>query len=161
MENLEKVGTKERVKAMLRFMPNLVGLCGRLMVDSRVAKTDKALFASAVFYALAPLDFIPDFLPFIGQVDDSYLVALTLLRLVNRTNDSVVREHWRGGGDPVILARSLAGLAPLVLPKRISRVLSAKIELAPLFKMAKDGKQSRLLVENHDDATKAVLRVEG
>jgi hypothetical protein len=69
-----------------------------------------------------------------------------------------VREHWRGGGDPVILARSLAGLAPLVLPKRISRVLSAKIELAPLFKMAKDGKQSALLVENHDDDTKAVLR---
>ena len=158
MENLEKVGAKERVKAMLRFMPNLIGLCGRLMVDSRVAKTDKALFASAVFYALAPLDFIPDFLPFIGQVDDAYLVALTLLRLVNHTDESVVREHWRGGGDPVMLARSLAGLAPLVLPKRISRVLSAKIELAPLFKMAKDKKQSTLLVENHDDDTKAVLR---
>jgi len=158
MENLERVGAKERVKAMLRFMPNLIGLCGRLMVDSRVAKTDKALFASAVFYALAPLDFIPDFLPFIGQVDDAYLVALTLLRLVNHTDESVVREHWRGGGDPVMLARSLAGLAPLVLPKRISRVLSAKIELAPLFKMAKDKKQSTLLVENHDDDTKAVLR---
>lgn len=158
MENLEKVGAKERVKAMLRFMPNLIGLCGRLMVDSRVAKTDKALFTAAVFYALAPLDFIPDFLPFIGQVDDAYLVALTLLRLVNHTDESVVRQHWRGGGDPVMLARSLAGLAPLILPKRISRVLSAKVELAPLFKMAKDEKPSALLVENHDDDTKAVLR---
>lgn len=158
MEKHEQVGARKRIGAMLKFMPNLIGLCGRLMVDSRVAKTDKALFASAVFYALAPLDFIPDLLPFIGQVDDAYLVALTLLRLINHTDESVVRRHWRGGGDPVLLAHSLAGLAPLILPKRISRVISAKIELAPLFKLCGDAKQKTLLVEQHDDETKVVLR---
>jgi uncharacterized membrane protein YkvA (DUF1232 family) len=100
MENLEKVGAKKRVKAMLRFMPNLIGLCGRLMVDSRVAKTDKALFASAVFYALAPLDFIPDFLPFIGQVDDAYLVALTLLRLVNRRTNPLCANTGAAAATP-------------------------------------------------------------
>ena len=155
----EKVGAKERLKAMIRFMPNLVGLCGRLMADGRVSKTDKALFASAIFYALAPLDFIPDLLPFIGQVDDAYLVSLTLLRLVNHADEGIVREHWRGGGDPVMLARSLAGLAPLILPKRISRVISAKVSLAPLFKIAEKGQETKVLVEQSDDETKAVLRI--
>lgn len=159
IEGAEKIGVRTRMKAMLKFMPNLVGLCGRLIADGRVSKTDKALFASAILYALAPLDFMPDLLPFIGQVDDAYLVSLTLLRLINGADEKIVREHWRGGGDPVMLARSLAGLAPLLLPKRISRVISAKVDVAPLFKLAEKGRESALLVDKHDDETKAVLRV--
>ena len=155
----EPITARERVSAMLRFMPNLVGLCGRLIADARVSKTDKALFASAILYALAPLDLMPDLLPFIGQVDDAYLIALTLLRMIDRADEGVVREHWRGDGDPVLLARSMAGLAPMLLPRRISRVLSAKIELAPLFKPAPRGREAAVLVDhNADDETKALLR---
>ncbi len=95
---------KKRMKTMIGFLPNMVRLCGRLMTDARVPKTEKALFASAIIYAFAPLDFLPDFIPFIGQIDDAYLVALTLLRLINRTDENIVREHWRGGGDIVLLA---------------------------------------------------------
>lgn len=158
-EATEPVTARERVRSMLRFMPNLVGLCGRLIADTRVSKTDKALFASAIIYALAPLDLMPDLLPFIGQVDDAYLIALTLLRMVDRADETIVREHWRGDGDPVLLARSLAGLAPMLLPRRISRVLSAKIEPAPLFKPAPRGREIAVLVDhNADDETKALLR---
>jgi hypothetical protein len=42
-----------------------------------------------------------------------------------------VRENWRGGGDVVQLAEAIAGLAPKLLPKRIRRVLSARIETVP------------------------------
>jgi uncharacterized membrane protein YkvA (DUF1232 family) len=90
--------------------------------------------AGAILYVIMPLDFIPDVLPFIGQVDDTYLVVLTLLRLINRTDESVVREHWSGGGDVVSLANSIAGIAPMLLPKRIERVLSAEVELTPAGK---------------------------
>ena len=59
------------------------------------------------------------------------MVALVLLRLVNRTDESVVREHWSGGGDIVALADSIAGIAPKFLPKRVSRVITSRVELAP------------------------------
>jgi uncharacterized membrane protein YkvA (DUF1232 family) len=119
---------RRRMKGLLLFLPNMVALCGRLMVDARVPRTEKALVAGAVIYAIMPLDFIPDFIPFVGQVDDIYLVSLTLLRLMNRTDDGVVREHWRGGGDIVQLLDSVAGIAPLMLPKRVRRVLSSTVE---------------------------------
>jgi uncharacterized membrane protein YkvA (DUF1232 family) len=106
-------------------------LLGRLIKDNRVPVAEKVLFAGAIFYVIMPLDFIPDVIPFIGQVDDAYLVALTLLRLINRTDATVIREHWTGGGDIVGLANSVASLAPLLLPKRVARVLSSKVELAP------------------------------
>jgi len=51
--------------------------------------------------------------------------------LINHTNEGIVREHWHGGGDIIQLTGSLARIAPLVLPKRVRRVLSSRIERAP------------------------------
>jgi uncharacterized membrane protein YkvA (DUF1232 family) len=77
-----------------------------------------------------PLDLIPDMLPFVGQVDDAYLISLTLLRLMNVTEPRVVREHWRGGGDVVELIGATALIAGRLLPKKIRRVLTSRVEAA-------------------------------
>lgn len=124
---MSKLKLKSRMKNLLMFLPNMVALSGRLMVDKRVPVTERALFAAAVIYAIIPFDFLPDMIPFLGQIDDLFLVALTLLRLIGRTDDTVVREHWRGGGDIVALAESAAAIAPALMPKRVSRVLSANV----------------------------------
>lgn len=131
----EKSELKGRMRSFLMFLPNLVMLLGRLLKDARVPTAEKALFLGAIVYVISPLDLIPDILPFIGQVDDLYVVALTLLRLVNRTDESVVRQHWSGGGDIIALTDSIANIAPKLLPKRISRVLTSRVELAPAGKV--------------------------
>ena len=122
---------KGRMRNFLMFLPNMVMLLGRLLKDARVPTAEKALFLGAIVYVISPIDLIPDIFPFIGQVDDIYIVALTLLRLVNRTDETVVREHWSGGGDIVSLSDSIASIAPTLLPKRVSRVLSSDVKLAP------------------------------
>ena len=122
---------KGRMRNFLMFLPNMVMLLGRLLKDARVPTAEKALFLAAIVYVISPIDLIPDIFPFIGQVDDIYIVALTLLRLVNRTDETVVREHWSGGGDIVSLSDSIASIAPTLLPKRVSRVLSSDVKLAP------------------------------
>jgi uncharacterized membrane protein YkvA (DUF1232 family) len=115
---------------LLLVIPNLLLLSARLMVDPRVPAKERLLVAGAIVYALMPLDFIPDMLPFIGQVDDAYLIALTLLRLMTVTDPRVVREHWRGGGDVVELIGATALIAGRLLPKRIRRVLTSRVEAA-------------------------------
>jgi len=125
---MAKAKLKSRMKNLLMFLPNMVILSVRLMVDSRVPRTERALFAAAIIYAIIPFDFIPDMLPFVGQIDDVLLISMTLLRLVDRTDDTVVREHWRGGGDIIQLAESVATVAPLLIPRRISRVLLARVK---------------------------------
>ena len=119
---------RSRMKNLLMFIPNMVLLCGRLMVDPRVPAKERILVAGAIAYAIMPLDLIPDMLPFVGQVDDAYLISLTLLRLMSVTEPAVVREHWRGGGDVVELIGSTAVIAGKFLPKRIRRVLTAQVE---------------------------------
>ncbi|HEY3580360.1 MAG TPA: YkvA family protein [Pyrinomonadaceae bacterium] len=117
------------MKNLLLFIPNLLVLCARLMVDPRVPATERVLVAGAILYALIPFDFIPDFIPFVGQVDDAYLIAMTLLRLMTVTDPRVVRQHWRGGGDVVELVGSMALMARKFLPKKIRRVLTSHVEM--------------------------------
>lgn len=141
----ERRGLKSRMQNFLMFLPNMVVLLGRMLRDVRVPTAEKALFLAAIVYVISPLDFIPDVFPFIGQVDDIYVVALTLLRLINRTDASIVREHWSGGGDIASLADSVAAIAPKLLPRRVSRILSSKVELAPAGKVLRG-------ITNRDEA---------
>lgn len=131
LKRTKKREVRGRMGNFLMFLPNMVKLLGRLLKDTRVPTAEKALFLGAIVYFVTPVDLIPDIFPFIGQVDDIYLIALTLLRLVSKTDERIVREHWSGGGDIVGLASSIAGLAPMLLPKRVSRVLSSRVELTP------------------------------
>lgn len=121
---------KRRIKNLLMFIPNMLLLCFRLLTDRRVPATERALVAGAVVYAIIPLDLLPDMIPFVGQIDDAYLIALTLLRLMERTDPKVVREHWSGGGDVVELVGAAAMLAAKFLPKPIRRVLTSRVEVA-------------------------------
>ena len=149
---MRKSELKSRMKNLLMFLPNMVILCAKLMVDKRVPRTERALFAAAVIYAIIPFDFIPDMIPFVGQIDDLFLISLTILRLIDRTDDSVVREHWRGGGDIVQLAESAATIAPLLMPKKVARVLLARVR--PTAEgtglLAKGAKFEAVLVETRD-----------
>lgn len=151
----ERVELRDRMRGFLMFLPNLVLLLGRMLKDSRVPAAEKALFVAAIVYVISPIDLIPDVFPFIGQIDDLYVVALTLLRLINRTDDTVVRQHWPGGGDIVALAASIANIAPKFLPRRVSRVLTSRVELAPAGKALcsvtlKDGPLVREIISDDD-----------
>jgi uncharacterized membrane protein YkvA (DUF1232 family) len=119
---------RSRMTNLLLIIPNLLLLSARLMVDPRVPAKERLLVAGAIVYALIPFDFIPDMIPFVGQIDDAYLIALTLLRLMSVTEPRVVREHWRGGGDVVELIGATALLAGRLLPRRIRRVLTSRVE---------------------------------
>lgn len=120
-----------RLKNLLLFIPNMLMLCARLLTDPRVPATERALVGAAILYAIVPFDLIPDMVPFVGQIDDAYLIALTLLRLMSKTEPDVIREHWRGGGDVVELVGAAANLAGKFLPQRIRRVLTSRVEVAP------------------------------
>lgn len=142
------------MKNLLLFVPNLVLLCARLMVDPRVPRTERALVAGAVIYAIIPFDLIPDMIPFIGQVDDAYLIAITLLRLMDRTDPEIVREHWNGGGDIVQFITATATVAGKLLPRKIRHILSSRVEVAK----QKDGKllSKPLLVARYEEVNRAV-----
>src|SRR5215208_6861356 len=115
---MSELKLRSRMTNLLLVIPNLLLLCTRLMVDPRVPAKERLLVAGAIVYAFMPLDFIPDVLPFVGQVDDAYLISLTLLRLMTVTEPRVVREHWISNyaASDQSITPSTAFASPLTIP---------------------------------------------
>ena len=116
---------KRTVISTMKELPNFLRLIGGLVTDVRVSTTDKLLVAGAIGYVLLPMDFVPDFVPFIGEIDDVFLLVLALQRLIANADRSVVLEHWMG--DPkqlrsLDLERVLVAAA-FFLPRRVRRRL--------------------------------------
>jgi uncharacterized membrane protein YkvA (DUF1232 family) len=134
IELKERKHSRGVLREAATLIPNFLKLLYRLLKDSRAPFAEKALLAGTIIYVVSPLDFIPDLIPFVGQVDDLYLVALVVLRLLSRTNEEVLREHWDGGNDLAALVGRVEKAARYVLPGRIRRILLGRVEIAPQFK---------------------------
>jgi uncharacterized membrane protein YkvA (DUF1232 family) len=125
----ERGQLRKRMKDLLLLLPDLLVLMLRLVRDARVSRADKVILGGAILYVIAPLDFIPDMIPFIGQVDDSYLVAISLMRMLSRADARVVAEHWKNDIDVKRLLDSIIEVAAVFLPKPIRYALTAKIDV--------------------------------
>lgn len=79
----------------LRHLPDFVRLYWRLLTDGRVSVWPKALLLLSVLYVLSPLDFIPDVIPFIGEVDDLLVLIVACRLFMYLCPPDVVREHVR------------------------------------------------------------------
>lgn len=120
-----RTGAKRTVMYYIRQLPQYVRLLGGLLTDKRVARLDKLFVVGAVAYIVMPIDFIPDFIPFLGEVDDLYVLVLSLQRLVSNAGRAVLLSHWTG--EPSDLAelnlKGALAAAAFFLPRRIRRRL--------------------------------------
>ena len=91
-----RTGAKRTVLDTIRQIPAYLRLLGGLLVDRRVSLLDKLLVAAAIAYIVAPIDFIPDFVPFLGEVDDVFLLVMALQRLIENAGRRVLLDHWTG-----------------------------------------------------------------
>ena len=85
---------------LLLLLPDSTILLVRLLRDGRVPLLEKGLAIAGVAYVLSPLDVLPSLVvgP-IGLLDDLFIVAACLSRLLNHVHPDVVRTHWSGQGD--------------------------------------------------------------
>ena len=120
-----RTGAKRTVLQTIAQLPNYVRLLGGLLTDRRVAGLDKLLVIGAIAYILSPLDLMPDFIPFLGQVDDVFLLMTAVTRLLDNAGRRVVLAHWRGAPDDLDAGniRNVLAAAAFFLPRGIRRRL--------------------------------------
>ncbi len=127
-----RTGMKRSVMRVIRQIPSYLRLLVGLIGDRRVSRLDRLLVIGALAYIVSPLDFIPDVIPFLGEVDDVFLLMLALQRMVERAGFAVLRDHWHGHPDELEdldLARviSAAGFfLPAGMRRRLRRMAGAR-----------------------------------
>ncbi len=125
VESTPRTGAKRTVMGTISELPNFLRLLYGLITDSRVNAVDKLVVAGAIAYILLPVDVIPDFIPFLGEVDDVFLLILALQRLIGNAGRSVLHDYWVG--DPAELTdlnlEKILAACAFFLPRRMRRRL--------------------------------------
>ena len=78
---------------MFRYIIYEAQLIWRLMLDSRIPVWKKLIPLAALIYVFSPLDFIPDFLIGLGQLDDLGILIGGLQLFKSMVPEYILREH--------------------------------------------------------------------
>lgn len=118
---------RETLKQLIRDLPSFVKLLLRLYRDPRVSRVDKGIVLATLAYLVMPYDFVPDWFPFLGQIDDIYLLALALDRLLNNAGIDVLLDHWEGDVASLEMAISALDRAGSFLPEQVRAFLHQRV----------------------------------
>jgi uncharacterized membrane protein YkvA (DUF1232 family) len=78
---------------LLQTLLSQARLAARLVREPRVSMLTKALLVGAGLYLVSPLDFLPDVMPLLGQVDDLAIVLIALRTFIHLCPASAVTHH--------------------------------------------------------------------
>jgi uncharacterized membrane protein YkvA (DUF1232 family) len=97
-------------QAMIRLVPDVIGLVKRLATDTSVPRGTRWWLLGLLGYLLLPFDLVPDFIPVLGFADDAVAVAVVLRFAIRHAGLPAVERHWRGSPEGLASVLTLAGL---------------------------------------------------
>jgi uncharacterized membrane protein YkvA (DUF1232 family) len=107
------------VKDLLRALPDLGRLLVRLVRDPTLPRAAKIALGAAIVYLASPIDLIPDFIPFVGYLDDLLLAALVVDGIVNWVDRALLLKYWPGTPDSLERLARAARLLAAWVPRRL------------------------------------------
>lgn len=94
---INKVPSKyEKIATYSMILPDIIALLYRLFLDKRVSIKTKVLAAGILGYLVSPIDILPDFIPFIGEIDDIAVAFYGLNTIINDVPEEVILDNWQG-----------------------------------------------------------------
>lgn len=114
---------RETAKETLLALPRLALLVPRLATDERVPTRTKLALTGLAVYLASPWDLIPDFIPVLGQLDDSIAILLFVDGMLNQVDDAVLLEHWTGEAETLKRLQWLARQVSRWVPSRLKTIL--------------------------------------
>lgn len=86
----------------LMIMPDIAALFYRLFKDRRVPLRIKIIVGGIITYLALPMDIVPDFIPFVGKIDDLALTFYALNKIINEVPENIIKENWQGREDIIV-----------------------------------------------------------
>lgn len=121
---LKEKGAGFKFAEYLLAAPDLFHLLCRLTIDKDVPSNEKIKLVGGIVYFVTPFDFIPEGISGpLGYLDDVVVAAVVLNSLLNKVDPEIVKKHWAGNKDVLILIQEILKFAnELVGSKLWSRI---------------------------------------
>ena len=109
------------MKQLLRALPDLARMIGRLVLDPSLSRTAKLALLAAAVYLASPLDLIPDFIPFVGYLDDLLIAAIVVDGIVNYVDRGLLLRYWPGTAESLDTVARAARVVAAWVPRRLKQ----------------------------------------
>ncbi|MBC2397138.1 YkvA family protein [Clostridium tetanomorphum] len=115
----------EKILEYAMIIPDIVALLWRIFKDKRVDTFTKAKAIGVVGYLAMPFDILPDFIPFIGKIDDIAVAFYGLNSIINDIPEEIILENWQGEKNIIIIVKEgVKYIAEIVGSQNISTLLA-------------------------------------
>jgi len=122
----EKVPDKyNKVMEYAMIVPDIIALFWRLFRDKRVSIKIKLLIGGITAYLASPIDILPDFIPFVGKIDDVAIAFYGLQRIVEEVPKEIVIQNWQGEEDIILkLEEAISYLNQILGGQNVKKLLA-------------------------------------
>lgn len=87
------------------ILPDLIALLVRLLKDKRIPLKLRISVIVSLGYLMSPIDIMPDFIPFIGNLDDLAVAFFALNKIINSVPHNIILENWAGEDNIIELVK--------------------------------------------------------
>ncbi len=124
---IEKCPDKyEKVLQYAMLLPDIAALLWRLFKDKRVTIKVKIMVAGVAAYLVSPIDIIPDFIPFIGTIDDVAIAFFGLNAIINEVPEEIILENWMGEENIILITKEAVNyISKIVGSQNVGKLLLA------------------------------------
>ena len=107
------------MKDLVLLLPRLARMIAGLMTERGVSVTAKIALAAMALYLASPIDVLPDFIPFVGWIDDLLLVALVVDGLLSDVDRAILLKYWPGSPESLDAVAAVARRVARFVPRRV------------------------------------------
>ena len=107
------------MKALARALGDLARLLARLLADPTLPRPVKIALVAIAVYLVSPIDLVPDFVPWIGIVDDVILGAIILDGILQYVDRPLLLKYWPGSPESLQRLAKVAHTLSIWVPARV------------------------------------------
>lgn len=119
------------MKELLLALPRLGRMLISLAADRDVPTAAKVVLAAMAVYLVSPIDLIPDFIPWLGYLDDVILAAVVVDGVLNFVDRPLLLRYWPGSADSLERVAAVARRLARWVPNRIKARIFSSPSLSP------------------------------
>jgi uncharacterized membrane protein YkvA (DUF1232 family) len=105
--------------APIKTFKNLVGFVKDVAQDPRIPAQDKKILLALIALIASPIDFIPDWIPVFGQLDDLVVLGLILDYFFRVLDSEVLLSHYPWGMKSFARVRRVAHFMAHLAPRAV------------------------------------------
>lgn len=105
------------------FINKLITFVKAVANDERIPSRDKKVLLALMALVISPIDFIPDWIPIFGQLDDLVIIALILDYFFKVLDSQVLLSHYPWGMKSFSNLRRFARFISILAPRALQKKL--------------------------------------